>query len=94
MSDKQRVAFNIIRDHFLSDNNNHLFMIITGLCGSGKSFVIEALRTLLNEKNVQCILWNSCIQNKGDNITLASPVSNTKKKKWPIEVISLSKIAI
>lgn len=40
MNDKQRVAFNIIRDHYLSDNNNKLLMIITGLGGSGKSFVI------------------------------------------------------
>ena len=40
MNYNQGAAFNIIKDHFLDSNNNQLFMIITGLHGSGESFVI------------------------------------------------------
>ena len=60
MNDKQRVAFNIIRDHYFTDNNQ-LLMIITGLRGSRQSFVVQAVRTLLNEKCRVFFLWNSCI---------------------------------
>lgn len=52
MNYNQTVAFNIIKDHFLVSNNDQLFMIITGLGGSGKSFVIQAVTNLLNEQ------WN------------------------------------
>ena len=50
MSYNQRVAFNIIRDHFLGSTNDQLFMILTGLGGSGKSFVIQAVTNLVNEQ--------------------------------------------
>ena len=40
MNYKEGVAFNTIKDHFLDSNvtTNQLFMIITGLGGSGKGF--------------------------------------------------------
>ena len=50
MNYNQRLAFNIIKHHFLDSNNNHLFMIITGLGGSGKRFVIQAVTNLVNEQ--------------------------------------------
>lgn len=54
MNYNQRVAFNIIKNHFLDSNNNQIFMIITGLGGSGKSFVIQAVTNLLNEQCKVC----------------------------------------
>ena len=70
MNYNQRVAFNIIRDHFLGSTNDQLFMILTGLGGSGKSFVIQAVTNLLNEQCKVCT-WaiphekfeNHCFQN-------------------------------
>ena len=50
MNDNQRAAFNIIRDHYLNASNNERIMMITGLGGSGKTFVVEAVRNLPNEK--------------------------------------------
>ena len=37
MNYNQRVAFNIIIDHFLGSTNDQLFTILTGLGGSGKA---------------------------------------------------------
>ena len=54
MNYNQRVAFNIIKDHFLGSTNDQLFMILTGLGGSGKSFVIQAVTNLLNEQCKVC----------------------------------------
>ena len=45
--DKQRLAFNIVNHHFGTNVNQPLFMMMTGQGGSGKSFVIDSLRSLL-----------------------------------------------
>ena len=57
-NDAQRIAYNIVQDHFISENKEPLLMMITGLGGSGKSFVIQALSQLLHTKCTVCILWN------------------------------------
>lgn len=38
----------------MDSNNNQIFMIITGLGGSGKSFVIQAVTNPLNEQCKVC----------------------------------------
>ena len=54
MTYNQSVAFNIIRDHFLGSTNGQLFMILSSLGGSGKSFVLQAVTNLLNEQCKAC----------------------------------------
>ena len=44
----QRKAYNIVESHFRNPQEQ-LLMIITSLAGSGKSFIIDALRDLLKE---------------------------------------------
>ena len=47
-NEKQQLAYNIVANHFHNNINDPLFLMITGQGGSGKSFVINALRNLLN----------------------------------------------
>ena len=59
-NDRQMVAYQIVQDHFTctSENEDRLLMMVTGMGGSGKSYVIQALSNILNNK---CRLWNSSI---------------------------------
>ena len=52
----QMVAYQIVHDRFtcISESKEQLLMIITGQGGSGKSFVIQALSNLLDNK------WRLC----------------------------------
>lgn len=46
----QLVAYNIVKDHFSQDVDKPLLMIITGIAGSGKSYVIDAIKCLLKQQ--------------------------------------------
>jgi hypothetical protein len=49
LSDKQRLAFEIIRSHaFGSRQDTQLLMVLVGTAGTGKSFVISAIRSLFH----------------------------------------------
>ena len=50
----QRTAYDIVHGHFLHINDDPLFMIITGLAGSGKSYLIDAIKCLLKEQCKIC----------------------------------------
>ena len=51
LSVKQRAAFDIIQSHcFGSDQNDQLLMIVLGTAGTGKSYLIDAIRTLFAER--------------------------------------------
>ena len=89
----QRVAFSIIRDHFLGSTNDQLFMILTGLGGSGKSFVIQAVTNLLNEQCKVCAYFGIAAFNiKGTTLhsLLQLPI---RGKKWTIKIICFDKVA-
>ena len=93
MNYNQRVAFNIIRDHFLGSTNDQLFMILTGLGGSGKSFVIQAVTNLLNEQCKVCAYFGIAAFNiKGTTLhsLLQLPI---RGKKWTIKIICFDKVA-
>ena len=50
----QREAFDLVKKHFENTSNNDpLRLVITGTAGTGKSYLIDALKTLLGES---CIL--------------------------------------
>jgi hypothetical protein len=49
LSDKQRLAFEIIRSHtFGSRQDTQLLMVLVGTAGTGKSFLISAIRSLFD----------------------------------------------
>ena len=48
LNENQRKAFDIISDH-RANGREQLLMIITGLAGSGKSYLINNIRALLKE---------------------------------------------
>ena len=50
LNEYQTVAYNLVHHHFTEDSSNPLLMIITGLAGSGKSYVIDTFRNLLKDK--------------------------------------------
>lgn len=49
-SDNQSIAYNLVRKHFQTQNKDPLHLLITGIAGSGKSYVIHAMRNLLQSK--------------------------------------------
>ena len=49
-SSDQNLVYNIIERHYHTPNNEQLLLIITGVTGTGKSFVIDAVHNLLKEK--------------------------------------------
>lgn len=46
----QQLAYEIIQDHYNSFDDEPLFLLLKGLAGCGKSYVIDALRNLLLNK--------------------------------------------
>ena len=94
MNYNQRVAFNIIRDHFLGSTNDQLFMILTGLGGSGKSFVIQAVTNLVNEQCKVCTYFGIAAFNlKGTTLHSLLQLPIRGKKKWTIKIICFGKVA-
>ena len=49
-SDNQSIAYNLVRKHVQTENKDPLHLLITGIAGSGKSYVIHAMRNLLQSK--------------------------------------------
>ena len=52
LNEAQRKAFNIVLNHENDSEEKKLLMMITGLAGSGKSYLINSIRALLKEKCV------------------------------------------
>ena len=46
----QSIAYGLVRKHFLNQVKEPLHLLITGIAGSGKSYVIDAIRNLLQLK--------------------------------------------
>lgn len=52
LNESQRKAFDIVLNHENDSEEKQLLMMITGLAGSGKSYLINSIRALLKEKCV------------------------------------------
>ena len=93
MNYNQRIAFDIIKEHFLDSNSNQLFMIITGLGGSGKSFVIQAVTSLLNEQCKVCAYFGIAAFNiKGTTLHSLLQLPIRGKKNGPLKASALAKL--
>lgn len=89
----QRIAFDIIKEHFLDSNSNQLFMIITGSGGSGKSFVIKAVTGLLNEQCKVCAYFGIAAFNiKGTTLHSLLQLPIRGKKNGPLKASALAKL--
>ena len=56
LNKEQHLAHAIVFDHFIQQNKDPL-LILTGLAGSGKSYVINAIKTLLKDKCKVCAFF-------------------------------------
>lgn len=88
----QRMAYDIVQQHFLF-GDEQLFMIITGLAGSGKSYVIDAIKSLLKQNCKVCAFFGIAAFNIG-GMTLHSllqlPIKG--KKNCPLQSSALSRL--
>ena len=50
-SSNQLLAYHIILKHFNSSNELPLHLLIKGIAGSGKSYVIDAVKNVVNKKS-------------------------------------------
>ena len=51
----QNLAYKIVFDHFMQEDlHSPLLFIVTGLAGSGKNYVIDAMKNLLQDKCKVC----------------------------------------
>ena len=93
MNYNHRVAFDIIKDHFLDSNNNQLFMKITGLGGSGKSFVIQAVTNLGNDQCKVCAYFGIAAFNiKGCTLHSLLQLPIKGKKNGPLKSSALARL--
>jgi len=60
----QKMAYDIVEQHVLF-GKEQLFMIITGLAGSGKSYLIDAIRFLLKDSCKVCAFFGVAAFNVG-----------------------------
>ena len=88
----QRMAYDIVEQHFLF-GNEQLFMIITGLAGSGKSYVIDAIKSLLKQNCKVCAFFGIAAFNVGGTTLhslLRPPIKG--KKNCPLQSSALSRL--
>ena len=65
----QHLAYTIVFDHYLQNSENQLLLIITGLAGSGKSYVIDAIKNLLKQHCKVCSFFGTAAFNvKGQSL--------------------------
>ena len=65
----QHLAYTIVFDHYLQNSENQLLLIITGLAGSGKSYVIDAIKNLLKQHCKVCSFFGMAASNvKGQTL--------------------------
>ena len=94
-NDAQRIAYNIVQDHFISENKEPLLMMITGLGGSGKSFVIQALSQLLHTKCRVCVFFGIAAFNiKGKTLHSLLQLPIKGKKNGPLKSSALANFSM
>ena len=62
-NDAQHLAYSIVFDHYLQEKEDQLLLIITGLAGSGKSYLIYAIKNLVKENCKVCSYFGTAAYN-------------------------------
>lgn len=63
LNPEQRKAFDIVRCHFVNNESEQLLLLLTGKAGTGKSFLIDRLRFLLQGKYIISALFGFAAYN-------------------------------
>jgi len=87
----QKMAYDIVEQHVLF-GKEQLFMIITGLAGSGKSYLIDAIRFLLKDSCKVCAFFGVAAFNVGGTTfhsLLQLPIKG--RRNFPLLSSALSK---
>lgn len=89
----QRIAYNIVEGHLISENKEPLLKMITGLGGSGKSSVIQALSQLLHTNCRVCAFFGIAAFNiKGKTLHSLLQLPIKGKKNGPLKSSALAKL--
>ena len=92
-NEAQSVRYKIVFDHFIQEDANPLLLIITGLAGSGKSYVIDAMKSLLQDKCKVCAYFGIAAFNvKGQTIHSFLQLPIRGKKSCDLKGQSLRKL--
>ena len=94
-NDRQKIAYQIVQNHFMctSENKEQLLMMITGLGGSGKSYVIQALTNILNKKCRVCAYFGIAAFNiKGYTLHSLLQLPIKGKKNGPLNSSALARL--
>ena len=93
LNKEQLRGFNTVKDHFQQDNLEPLLMIITGIAGSGKSYLINCIKKLIGDKCLLTAFFGIAafnINGKTIHSTLQLPIKN--KRNHELKGNSLKKI--
>ena len=63
LNDKQKLAYDIVLNHYKQKLESQLLMILTDVAGSGKSYVIDCIRHLLREECKICAYFGTAAFN-------------------------------
>lgn len=92
-NNEQRVAYQIVQNHFKSKGQKQLLMIITGLGGSGKSYVIQALSELLDTQCKVCAFFGIAAFNiKGRTLHSLLQLPIKGRNNGPLKASALAKL--
>ena len=89
----QQTAYDIVQNHFSSEKNGQLLMMIIGLAGSGKSYVINAIRGLLNNScKVSAYFGIAAFNVNGTTLHSLLQLPIRAKRNGPLTSTALSKL--
>ena len=93
-NEAQSVVYKIVFDHYMQEHGQlPLLLIITGLAGSGKSYVIDALKNLLQDSCKVCAYFGIAAFNvKGQTIHSLLQLPIRGKKSSDLKGQSLKKL--
>ena len=89
----QHTTYDIVSNHLSVENYQQLLMIITGLAGSGKSYLIDTVKSLLNERCKVCAYFGIAAFNiNGSTLHSLLQLPIRGKRNGPLTSSALSKL--
>ena len=92
-NEAQEVSYKIVFDHFMQEDDTPLLLIITGLAGSGKSYIIDAMKNPLKEKCKVCTYFGIAAFNvKGQTLHSVFQLPMKGKRSTDLKGQALTKL--